>query len=297
MTDSQTLPVVGAAVTAPAWIPTLATIAPPLLLGAGIAAALVWLLRDDTPKADAPAPDGHAPPTPAPRQERGFWDTFWNGGWGFDDDAPATAAPALPETERQQRIRDNEAEIARERQAIARLKAEQEKTRKQLATARARNTPAVSRQSVETASANSRSRLPDATPAPISAPQVAVTPRSPVAPAVSPAPAVIHQAAPVPAVAVTAPRQSAEDGSANSRSRLPDAAPAPGKFQLFTPKVNREDLAAVFADGKRLSRKDAVAALRARGVKQTTAYNALRDGGRFADLLTVGEDGLLAFNG
>ena len=59
--------------------------------------------------------------------------------------------------------------------------------------------------------------------------------------------------------------------------------------------MNREDLAAVFANGKRLARKDAVAALKARGVKQTTAYHALRDGGRLSDLLAVGEDGLLAF--
>jgi hypothetical protein len=264
-----------------------------LILGAGIAAALVWLLRDEKPKAEAPAPDGHAPPTPAAKQERGFWDALWNGGWGFDDDAkPATPAPALTESERPHRIRDNEAALARERQAIARLKAEQDKTRRELANAYARPVRvAASRQSAEDGSANSRSRLHDAAPrptipaAPISAP--AVTPRPPAMPAASQ----------TPAVAVAAPRQSAETGSANSRSQLQDAAPAPGTVQLFAPKVNREDLAAIFTGGKRLSRKDAVAALKARGVKQATAYNALRDGGRFAALLDVGEDGLLAFNG
>jgi hypothetical protein len=73
--------------------------------------------------------------------------------------------------------------------------------------------------------------------------------------------------------------------------------PAPGNFPLFAPKVTREDLAAILAGGKRLTRQAAVAALGARGVKQTTAYRALREDGRFAGLLTVGEDGLLAFKG
>ena len=73
------------------------------------------------------------------------------------------------------------------------------------------------------------------------------------------------------------------------------AKPAPNEFRLFAPKVNRGDLAAIFANGRRLARKHAAAALKAPGVKQTTAYNPLRDGERFADLLEVGADGLLAF--
>jgi hypothetical protein len=147
MTDSRTLPVAAAAVTAPAWLPTVAAIAPPLIIGAAAVAGLLWLFSDDDkPKPATAKPDGATPPAPD-----------------------------------------------------------------------------------------------------------------------------VAEAAPVPVIV------------------------NPSKFQLFAPKVNREDLAAIFAGGKRLARKDAVAALKARGVKQTTAYNALRDGGRFSDLLPVGEDSLLTF--
>ncbi len=327
MTDSRTLPVVGAAVTAPAWLPAVAAVLPPLTIGGLIGLGLVLLFRDDKPKPATATPDGATPPAPnpPPKQERGVLD------WLFDDDAkPTNTAPAetprlgpvgIPypppveaaladtaEAERQQRLRDNEAELACKRHEIARLTAAEEETRAQLANAYAQ--PVAAAVTVQAAArpqlASPRPAIPAA---PISAPQAAVTPRSLATPAASQAPAVIQQATPAPAASVAASPQSADgtkDGSANSRSQLQDVVaapvpvivkPAPGKFQLFAPKVNREDVAAIFANGKRLARKDAVAALKARGVKQTTAYNALRDGGRFAALLDVGEDGLLAFKG
>ena len=295
MTDSKTLPVIGAAVTAPAWLPALAAVAPPLLIGATIGLALVAIFRDDKPKPATAPPEGAPPPQPkpAPKQERGFWDSFWNDGWFTEEEAkPATPAPVLTEAARQA-ILDNEAEIARERREIARLKTDIKQTRTQLANAYARPTPAVvTAQAVAHPKANAvapvrpqpASPRPTIPAAPISALKAAVTPRPPAAPAASQVPAVIHQATPAPAVAVAAPVPLI-------------VKPAPGKFQLFAPVVKREDVAAIFANGKRLARKDAVAALKARGVKQTTAYNALRDGGRFAALLDVGEDGLLAFRG
>jgi hypothetical protein len=279
MTDSRTLPIAAAAVTAPAWLPTLAAVAPPLLIVATIGLALVAIFSDDKPKPTAATPDGDTPPVSNPprKQERSFWDSFWNDGWFTENAKPAVAAPALPETARQQRIRTIEAEIASERGEIDRLNTDIKQTRTQLQNTYARPAPAaVTVQAMARPQANAvapvrrqlaspRPTIPDA---PISAPQSAVTHRSPATPAASQAPAVIHQ-----------------------------ATPTPGPFQRFAPKVNREDVAAIFANGKRLTRKDAVAALKARGVKQTTAYNALRDGGRFGDLLDVGEDGLLAFKG
>jgi hypothetical protein len=274
MNNTRTLPVAAAAVTAPAWLPTLATIAPPLIIGAGIVAALVWLFSDDEkPKADDAAPP--AKPSPAPDAKH------VGAGW-FEYDPPAapTPAPAMTEAERLQRTRDNEAEIARTRREMKRLDSEIAATEAKLRDARTRPAAAaVTPQANAVAPVRPQLASPATTiaAAPISAP------RSPV-PAPPQAPPVTHQATPAPAVAVAAP--------------VPvTLKPTPGKFQLFAPKVHREDLAAIFANGKRLARKAAVAALAARGVKQTTAYNALRDGGRFAAVLDVGEDGLLAFKG
>ncbi len=200
-------------------------------------------------------------PKPAPKQERSALDPLWNDGWFTEEEAkPATPAPAL---------RTAQAPV-QPRPAAATVKV-RIAPQPQLASPRPA-IPAAPAASPKVAIADSQKP----------APQVAVMPRSPETPAASQVPTVTHQATPAPVVAVPVPET---------------VKPAPGTFQLFAPTVKREDLAAIFANGKRLARKDAVTALKARGVKQTTAYNALRDGGRFADLLTVGEDGLLAFKG
>jgi hypothetical protein len=302
MNNTTTLPLVGAAVAAPALLPTIAVIAPPLLLGVGIAAALSALLRDDKAAKTAPATPGNTPPAPqpkrvgagwflfddepaapspapnpAPKQERGFWDSFWNENWLWEDTAKPAAA-AQGEAERQQRIRDNEAELARInlerreheaniRRIEAELKAERQR-RKQIKAA-----------SVVAPVATAMARPPAATPATAIAaarPQPA-TPPAPISAPKPAAPAPPHS----PAVVMATPAPVPVN---------------PSKFQLFAPKVTHEDLAAIFEKGAmRLARQSAVKLLLARGIKKTTAYNALRDGGRFADVLTTGEDGLLAF--
>ena len=67
-------------------------------------------------------------------------------------------------------------------------------------------------------------------------------------------------------------------------------------FSGNQPSVSRDALAAIFEQGtKRMSRKAAVTALMARGIKQTAAYKALRDDGRFTDCLEVGDDGLMTY--
>ena len=115
MTNSSTLPVIGAAVAAPALLPALATIAPPLLLGAGIAAALVWLFSEDQPQTATVTP-GNEPPAPNPAPRR-------IGLFPVHDDKPAAQAPApaMTEAERQQRARELEVTLASERRELERL--------------------------------------------------------------------------------------------------------------------------------------------------------------------------------
>lgn len=63
--------------------------------------------------------------------------------------------------------------------------------------------------------------------------------------------------------------------------------------QRFTAIIDAGDIEAVFADGP-LSKSNAVAALRDRtGCKQSTAYLALGEKGRFARMITRMEDGRL----
>lgn len=95
MTDSRTLPIVGAAMTAPAWLPALAAIAPPLIIGTVAVAGLVWLFSDDDkPKPATATPEGNRPPAPNPpaKQERGFWDSSWNDGCFTKEEAKSDMA-------------------------------------------------------------------------------------------------------------------------------------------------------------------------------------------------------------
>jgi hypothetical protein len=63
-------------------------------------------------------------------------------------------------------------------------------------------------------------------------------------------------------------------------------------------KVMREDLAEALAYGeKAFTRKEAVAALAALGVRKTTAYKALAPDGKFASMLMLTPDGLIEWKG
>jgi hypothetical protein len=277
---------------------TLAMIAPPLAIGATLALALAWLLReDDKPESDADTTPANPSPVPDAKRHRAGW-TF------FEDADPAAPVPgAMTETELQDRLRHNEAALVAARREVRDRKAKELALAARIADAKARRPAAISapveRPAQASAPLQSRPR-PSALAAVTDQAAAKATAAAPVAPvrpqvttpaqttpaaspkvtlAAAPSPAVIHPATPAPAVPVAA--------------RMP--AKLAG-FPFIALTVKREDLAAVFENGtKRLTRKDAVAALKARRVKQTTAYNALRDGGRFASLLDVGEDGLLGF--
>lgn len=62
--------------------------------------------------------------------------------------------------------------------------------------------------------------------------------------------------------------------------------------------VLREDLAAIFNNGKRpLYRVEAVVELQRRGFGQTAAYKALSPDGRFASWMHIAPDGVITWNG
>lgn len=252
----------------------LAVAAPALAVGAVIGLALIWLFSDDEKPATATAANGNEPTVPA-EKTRSF-------GFFTDDDEPAAPSPAeLAETQRRERLRANEAELATARRELAAL---------------------------ESRRAQSNGSAPATLPAPrpavrvVTAPSPTVTLPASSNGAASPTPNVTMTAATVPAAshvpAVTL-RPPASDVATHARPVTNKAAApldASRKLVSFAPTVKREDLDAIFANGtKRLSRKEAVAALKGRGIKQTAAYNALSSGGRFSDCLEVCEGGLLAW--
>lgn len=80
---------------------------------------------------------------------------------------------------------------------------------------------------------------------------------------------------------------------------LPAAQIAPGIPKSAQEKfITRENLAKVFTGGTRgLTRKSAVAALKALGFGKTAAYEALAINGRFASWLQFAPDGIITWNG
>ena len=139
MSNAQTLPVVGAALAVPVMLPTIAAIAPPLLLGVGIFAALALLYSDDKPQTATPgkepAPPAIPPPEPIVKRVGTGWFPL------ADESAAPPSAPAMTEAERQQRIRETEAELAKERREIARLDAELKRERARIQAASAAVSP------------------------------------------------------------------------------------------------------------------------------------------------------------
>lgn len=121
----------------------LAAAAPAIAVGAAIGLGLIWLFSDDKKPATANAKAGNEPPQPDAQRSGGIVEDLereWGmrddpkpetrkqgtGWFFFDDEEPAAPTPApMDEAQRQQRIRDNEAEIARERRELAKLKREQ----------------------------------------------------------------------------------------------------------------------------------------------------------------------------
>ena len=252
---------------------TLAAAAPALAIGAAIGLGLLWLFRDDEKPQTATATPGNEPPAPDAKRQ--------NSGWFLIKcDRESTAPPApvvtqtMPDEERQQHVRDNEAEITRIKRKMIKHAANEARTQAELN--------------------RERQRIAALNPAPAPVP-VRVVPAPRPASAVTTPAKTIAAASPAP---VVTGRPSAPHVALPARpGTVQAAAPqtAEPKFSGWAPKVKREDLAAIFENGaKRLTRKEAVAALISRGVKKTTAYHTLRDGGRFSNLLEMGADGLLA---
>ena len=241
MNTKDAFPAVAAA---PALLPLIAPFAAPILIGGAIAAGLIWLFsEDETPAAET----ANAAP-----------------------DAPKS----LTDTERTQRVREIETELARDKRELYRLNAP-----------RTIAPPAV------------RPVTHQTTPAP------AQSPRSVAAPVATPArdvaTAATHRA-------VTPPAQPATRDAAPMiapRPATPQAAPAvavaasvtaperPKHFQLRARKYDRAHLEAVLKAGP-LSRPAVVKALKAAPFNygNTIAYATLQ---RFADAWEERPDGLL----
>ena len=88
---------------------------------------------------------------------------------------------------------------------------------------------------------------------------------------------------------------SSDDKEAKAETKIDEDAPPAFRPSAPPParKVTREDLAESLAYGARgFSRKEAVAALVARGFRKTAAYKALAEDGRFADMIEFTANGL-----
>ena len=100
-------------------------------------------------------------------------------------------------------------------------------------------------------------------------------------------------------------KRKSEEQPTNSETPAPSVSPEVAAVSqqvarsLATGKrLTREDLAEALAYGaKRLTRKEAVAALEALGFRKTSAYKALAEDGKFASLIEFTPDGLIEWKG
>ena len=93
---------------------------------------------------------------------------------------------------------------------------------------------------------------------------------------------------------------SGDEKEPKAESKIDEDAPLALKPSAPLParKVTREDMAEALAYGaKGFTRKDAVAALVARGFRKTAAYKGLAEDGKFASMLEFTPDGPIVWKG
>jgi hypothetical protein len=110
-------------------------------------------------------------------------------------------------------------------------------------------------------------------------------------PNLTPAPSMLV-AVPVPASSIpAAPKIPVAPLPAFPVAKIAPEIPLPAQKKI----ISREDMTKIFNGGSGLTRKSAVAALKAFGFSKTAAYKALATNGRFASWLQFAPDGIITW--